>query len=215
MIARYQSLLARYDLAKQSKLASKGRLTALAAQSTHLIDAQRVLQEVARQTQAQLEYRISTLVTSALQSVYPTEQYNVKLEFVVKRGRTEAEINFVQDGEKINPLDASGGGVVAVAALALRIALWALNKDRVRNVLILDEPFVHVSPDLRPLAAQMLAELSYKLKLQMIVVTNLTEIPECADRVFRITKNRRVSTVVETTKGNEHGRCTATGNVPA
>jgi len=201
LVQRYFALQSTYTTACSQQRESKGRIRALAARATALSEAQQVLQEVARQTQAQLEYRISALVTTALQSVYPEDRYELKLEFVVKRGRTEAEIYFVQDGEKIDPMDASGGGVVAVAALALRVALWALNKDRVRNTLILDEPFVHVSPDLRRLAAQMLSELAHELKLQMIVVTNLTEIPEFADRLFQVTKEKKVSSIETNPKG--------------
>ena len=54
-------------------------------------EAQRIIQYVARQTQEQLQFRISELVSMALAAVFE-DPYTFHLEFVIRRGKTEADI---------------------------------------------------------------------------------------------------------------------------
>ena len=158
--------------------------------------AQIILQTVAKQTQQELEYHISELVTLALESVFD-DPYKFKLEFVEKRGKTEAEIWFSKNGNLIDPLTASGGGVVDIASMALRIALWNLSKPKSRNTIILDEPCRFVSKDYIPKVAELFSLLSKKLKLQFIIVTHITELIESADKVFEVSINSKGVSVVK------------------
>ena len=167
--------------------------------------AQLIIQSAAQRTQAQLEYRISELVSLALAHVFP-QPYTMVLRFENKRGRTEAGLYFKdQLGNEVCPMDASGYGVVDVAALALRITLWSLQKPRKRATLILDEPtkFLH-SKDAHAKLAQLLQDLSARLKLQFIIVTAEEWDVSMANRVFRVTKNGPES-VVEVEDANVVG----------
>jgi DNA repair ATPase RecN len=156
--------------------------------------AQVIIQQIAQQTQQELEYHISELVTLALASVFP-DPYQLKVHFVVRRGKTEADIVFARNGEEIDPLSASGGGAVDVAAFALRVALWRLSPRRSRAVLILDEPFRFLSAARLPLAGQMLRELSDRFGLQIIMVTHSRELSEFADRTFEVKQRDGISEV--------------------
>jgi DNA repair exonuclease SbcCD ATPase subunit len=145
--------------------------------------AQLIIQHVAKQTQQELEYHISNLVTMALSSIFPNP-YEFQLEFIIRRNKTEADLWLVKDNEKLDPLNATGGGVVDVTSFALRVALWSLKRPRSRNILILDEPFKNLSNDLQPKASQLLKELSDKLGLQILMVTHSQDLIEAADKVF-------------------------------
>lgn len=155
--------------------------------------AQALIQQVAQTTQQELEYRISELVTLALSSVFP-DPYQFKLRFVVRRGKTEADLLFLHGDQEIDPLSASGGGVVDVAAFALRVALWRLSNG-LRPVLVLDEPFRFVSSSYLPAAGEMLRSLSEKMGLQIVMVTHLDALVEIADRVFQVRKLTGASVV--------------------
>ena len=158
-----------------------------------LIDEARVLiQLVAQQTQQQLEYVISDIVTLALSIVFD-DPYSFKVEFVLRRGKVECDLWFERGGQLVHPLDASGGGTVDIAALALRLSLWALLKNT--PVIIIDEPFKHLSKNLHPRASTMLKELSSKLGLQIIMVSHSDDLITDADRVFEVTMKDRVSKV--------------------
>lgn len=158
--------------------------------------AQAIIQKVAKDTQSQLEFHISDIVTMALDTIFD-EPYKFKVGFVLKRNKTECELSFERDGELIDPLSASGGGVIDVASFALRIALWTLQAPKSRNTIILDEPFKFLSKDLLPRASELLIELSNKLNLQFIVVTHLDELTDCADKIFQVSIKKGVSKIWE------------------
>ncbi len=160
-------------------------------------ESQTIFQLVAKQTQQQIEYHLSDIVTVALQSVFDYP-YEFKVEFVEKRGKTECELWLVDKEQKIKPLDASGGGVVDIISLALRIALWNIKKPKSRSVIILDEPTKFVSQDLRDKVAELFTLLSKKLNLQFIIVTHIDELKECGDKIFSVTKNSKgISTIIQ------------------
>lgn len=83
---------------------------------------------------------------------------------------------FIRDGQEIDPMSASGGGVIDVAAFALRLACLLLATPRPRRLLVLDEPFRFVSAKYRPKIRALLLQLSEELGVQIILVTHITEL---------------------------------------
>ena len=133
-----------------------------------------IAQDVAQQTQQELEFRISDIVTSSLAAVFD-DPYEFKVRFDIKRSKTEAVLLFTRDGMEIDPLTASGGGVVEVAALALRIACFLISSPKPAPVLVLDEPAKCVSAGFREKYADLLETLSSKLGIQIIMITHIDE----------------------------------------
>jgi len=150
--------------------------------------------DVAIKTQQQLEYQISELVTLAFAAVFE-DPYELKVEFVQRRGKTECDIFFVRDGNKIEPMSASGGGALDIASFALRVASMRLMSANIRPLLILDEPFRFLSLDLQEKAALMLKEVSKKLGLQVIMVSHNETLIENADNHIKITNRNGFSEV--------------------
>lgn len=149
--------------------------------------ARAIIQKVARETQQSLEYHVGELVSLALTGIFP-DPYKFVVEFVERRNKSECDLWFERRGERVHPFDASGGGAVDVASFALRSSIWGLGKSR--NVLGLDEPFRFLSRELQPLASEMLAEISHRLGLQIIMITHSPDLIEGADRVFRTSLKR-------------------------
>jgi len=147
--------------------------------------AREIIREVGLKTQQQLQFHISDITSLALEAVFDNP-YKLFTEFIQRRNKTECDLYFERDGNRIDPLSASGGGTVDVASFALRVASWSIQRPRSRNVLILDEPFRYLSSDLLPKASEMLNQISKKLKLQIIMVTHAEELIENADRVFEV-----------------------------
>lgn len=148
--------------------------------------AKEVVLFVAQKTQLNIGQRISDLVTLALDSVFD-DPYTFEVEFVQRRGVTEADLWFVRDGNKLNPLLSSGGGPIDLASFALRLAVWSLAKSA--PVFVLDEPFRNLSADKHADAGILLQTLSRKLGIQIIMVSHNPEIIAGADRVFRLSKD--------------------------
>ena len=144
-----------------------------------------IIQAVTQQTQEQLQYHLSELVTLALQSILP-EPYDFKLNFTSRRNKTEVDIVLVRDSKEFDPLTCLGGGVIDFISFALRITLWSITSPHRRAVLILDEPFKHLSKDLHGKASRLLRLISSKLGMQIIMVSHSPDLIEAADKVFEV-----------------------------
>jgi len=144
-----------------------------------------IIRTVGLETQQQLQFHISDITSLALEAVFP-DPYELKVEFVERRNKTECDLRFVRDGEELNPMTSSGVGAVDVASFALRIASWSMERPRTRNVIILDEPFKFLSENYQDQASSMLKELSSRLGLQFIIVTHEPILASYADRTFEV-----------------------------
>ena len=162
-----------------------------------LEQAQVFLQRVAQDTQSQLKFQIEDIVNLALETCFPNE-YEFQLQFNIARGKTDAELVFLSQktGRPIDPMNASGGGVVDLTCFALRSARYALEQG-VDNVIILDEPFRFISRDLQARAGEILKSLSTKLGLQIVMVTHIGQMIDVADKVFEVKKNSDGRSVVK------------------
>jgi len=147
--------------------------------------AQMIINTVAQQTQDELVYHISGLVSMAMESVWEINPYTLSIEFPIKRNRTECELEFVRNGHKIPPMEAVGGGARDVACFALRVGLWSLVRPKLRNLFVLDQPFSDMDLDIQYKAGQMMKEIAEKLGIQIIMVTHSPDLIKAADRVFR------------------------------
>jgi DNA repair exonuclease SbcCD ATPase subunit len=156
--------------------------------------AREIIREIGLKTQQQLQYNISEITTLALEAVFPYP-YQLVVEFVQRRNKTECDLYFDREGSKTDPLSAAGGGVVDVASFALRVASWSMQQPRSRNTLILDEPFRYLSTDLLPKAGEMLQQISKQLNLQIIMITHEEELTENADKSFHVIMKKGISTV--------------------
>ncbi len=134
--------------------------------------AQAIFQSVAKNVQQNAHDQIAGIVSTCLSSVFD-EPYEFRIEFEQKRGKTEARLSFIRDGMAVDPLTGSGGGVVDVAAFALRLAALMLSRPAQRRLLVLDEPFRFVSANHQESLQSLVLSLSEKLDIQFLIVTHI------------------------------------------
>jgi DNA repair exonuclease SbcCD ATPase subunit len=158
--------------------------------------AREIIREVGLKTQQSLQYHISDITSMALDAVFP-DPYELVVEFVQRRNKTECDLYFVRDENQVDPLGASGVGAVDIAAFALRIASYTMMQPRTRNTIILDEPFRFLSEDYQEQASIMLKEISQRLKIQFIIVTHEQVLTSYADRIFEVKKIKKRSKVTQ------------------
>lgn len=169
-------------------------ITELTEKRDNLEHARELIREAGLRTQQQLQYHISDINSLALSAVFE-DPYELKVDFVQRRNKTECDLIFVRDGKEIDPLEASGYGAVDVASFALRVASWSMQQPRTRNVIILDEPMRFLSEDRQPYAGKMVKELSERLGLQFIIVTHEEVFSQYADKVFQVSMKDKVSQI--------------------
>lgn len=154
-----------------------------------------VIKLVGLKTQQQLQFHIGDITSLALDAVF-NDPYKLLAEFVERRGKTECDLLFEKQGEQMDPLSASGGGAVDVAAFALRVASWSMQRPKSRNVIILDEPLRFLSEEYQEKASIMIKEISEKLGIQFIIITHEPVLASYADKVFAVSIRNGVSKVV-------------------
>ena len=147
--------------------------------------AKEVVRTVGLVTQQELQFHIEDIVSMALEAVFP-DPYKFAVEFVQRRNKTECDLYFVRDENKVDPLTASGVGAVDVASFALRIASWSMMQPRTRNTIILDEPFRYLSENYQEQASKMVKEISEKLGIQFILITHEEVLTTYADKIFQV-----------------------------
>jgi|TARA_R100001530_G_C4284307_1_gene146394 DNA repair ATPase RecN len=189
---RVTTQIAQRDLVTSSLDRSTKKLVQLKERKEHIAKATIILQDVAKQTQKELEYHLGSLVTLALNAVFPDPPEFV-VKFELRRGQTECDLLFREEGEEYKPIEGSGGGPMDVASFALRVAFWSLNRNS--PVLVLDEPMRNLSPDLHEKAGEMIKDVSKKLGLQIIMVSHSETINFKADKIFVVKKRRGIATV--------------------
>jgi len=188
-MTNYKSLLdqsiGRRDALQSQKDAYLKKIDYLIERQKTIELVQALVQKVAKETQEQLKFQIEDIVKTCIDTCFPDE-YDFKVEFEIKRGKTECALKFYKNGHEIDDLlESGGGGVVDVVSLALRIASWSMGNTA--NVLVLDEPGKFVSRDLQGRFAEVISEISHKLNVQIIMNSHIPELIETSDKIFRIT----------------------------
>jgi hypothetical protein len=163
-LPRYQLAVARVKEEKRILAESEERYE-VAARS------QKLVQEVATAVQKQAHGKIASVVSKCLKAVYGEEAYSFKIAFEQKRGRTEAKLLFERDGNEFEADDV-GGGILDVAAFALRLSCILLATPKRRRFLAMDEAFRHVDATHTTAVRKLLLSLSEEMKFQFLLVTH-------------------------------------------
>jgi hypothetical protein len=147
-------------------------LTVAEARVVELSEAQRVILAVSQAVQQKAHGRVAGIVGQCLRAVFD-DPYQFDIVFERKRGRTEARLVFKRRGHEVDPTEEGGGGVVDVAAFALRVACLVLTRPAIRPCLILDEPFKHLNgAEYQERAAAILHALAEEMNIQIILAAD-------------------------------------------
>lgn len=164
--------LSEYNHAKQNVLEEKLALAGARKQLRRSLRTQEVMNAIAQKMQQEAHQKIAGIVSECLNAVYDTD-YEFQIVFDRKRGKTEARMIFLCDGKEFRPTASRGGGVIDVAAFALRLAKIMMQKPRGRRLLVLDEPFKNINgPEAQERAAFMLEAFAKRMKVQIIMVSD-------------------------------------------
>lgn len=155
-------------------------------------EANVLIQEVAKESQEKIQIQLTSLVTKAIQTIYPEAGYEFIMKFTSERGQTSVYPTLILGGNELSPLDNSGG-MAEVIAFSLRIALIAIGKKP--KVMLLDEPFTGVSAYRLPLVKEFIEQMAVDFGMQFVITTHLKELTENSDRSFRVYKEGNFSRV--------------------
>lgn len=127
------------------------------------------------------------IVTYALKYIF-NDDYKFKLEFKKRGNLKELNFNVItpECKEALDPLDSSGGGILDILSLALRISLLQLKLNKDEYFVVLDEPFKHLSKDYLENAGKFIESISEKINKQIIMITHKSDFLQIADKSIKI-----------------------------
>ena len=174
---KINELLSDFQFAKKQLRQEKQNLIEAEDNYTNTEQAQQITQQIAQTIQQQAHNKIARVVSRCLETVFDDEDYGFKIHFERKRGKTEAKLVLTKNNNEIeNPLDADSGGVLDVAAFALRLSSLILAKPKLRRLVVLDEPFKFVSAEYLQNVKLLLEGLARDFKVQFIMVTHIKQL---------------------------------------
>jgi len=145
----------------------------------NLEETRDAVQALAERIQQNMHNSIAGVVSRCLSAIFD-DPYEFKIRFEKKRNKTEAKLIFVKDGEEYDdPLNEVGGGVIDVAAFALRVASVLLSRPAKRRLLVLDEPFRNIrGKENRSRTKQMVEAMANDLGFQFVLNVDIDSYPE-------------------------------------
>lgn len=197
-MSRYRNILDRQkgqrELLRKQRTDAEVLLQGVTDRMAGLTEAREVVNNVMVATQVVIKDFIEEVVSLGLKTVFG-DPYGFKVEYEIKRNKSEASLWVTKGNEQLDPSDECGGGVVDIAAIGLRMACWALAEEKPEPVLLLDEPGKYVSRDLMEKFGIMLKEASQLLGLQVIMVSHDATLIEQSDQAFQVTQTNGISDV--------------------
>ena len=187
------------SILKASKIKYEEQISAKQTSLEYILEAQTLLQQTAQKTQSRLSFHISNFISSNLEAIWGEDAYTFSMEFIEKRNKTEVSM-LLHTPEGDVSLDSlnnvrGGGGVLDIVAFGLRIALWSLQSQK-QKVMILDQPLSNLDQEHLPKAGELIKELSEKLGIQFIIINHNPALAEIADNTIEVVKENNVSKVI-------------------
>jgi len=151
------------------------------------LKAVEILNLVQKTTTEKIKESFETIVGYALKYIY-SDDYSFELEFNRRGnlGTMDFNIKTPEFSESADPNDTSGGGVLDICALALRMVLLEVSQPKVEGCIILDESLKHLSKDYLFKASQFLNEINKKLGRQILFITHQQEFIDNAEHSIEI-----------------------------
>ena len=121
-VAKYNRLLGMQNMLTSQREKLSSDITSLRSLSLSIDAASTLVQDTAKETQEKIRVHLNSLVTKALQTVYPEDIHYFDLKFVSERGQTSVYPTLIKGENELDPLDNSGG-MAEIIAFALRNSL--------------------------------------------------------------------------------------------
>lgn len=142
--------------------------------------------------QRKFQKSTAIIVSEGLSHVFG-EELELKIVSSTKSDMDAVEFIMIKNGEEEDIMDGQGGGYIGIIAFLLRVLLIMASRPLLRLLLVMDEPFAHVSPEYRQPLAEMAAALIDRLGFQVIMVTQEREYVDVADVAYSFEKVKNIT----------------------
>lgn len=161
-----------------------------------------ILQSLEKKWRGAFEQALATVVSEGLSAVFG-RPITISIESKLARGVASVNITMTDGDVTTSILGAEGGSVVNVVSFLLRVLLTISVRPPLRRLLVLDEPFSHVSTEYRPALCQLLREMAQRLEIQIVLVSHEEELADAAIVTYLVEKPGDEAEVKRLTGPNE------------
>jgi DNA repair exonuclease SbcCD ATPase subunit len=185
--SRMDSVSGQCDMLSEQIESGKNRLDEIFNKQLIYVKAIEVLDMAQQVTRVTIKDGFESIVTYALQFILGNA-YRFELDFGRWGKYHEVNMNVLTEEftEPYDPMDTSGGGVVDIVSLALRVAIMELHKPDIQGPIILDESFKHLSRQHLFRAGAFLNALAERVGRQIIMVSHKSELVKMAHKAIEV-----------------------------
>ena len=195
-LVQINQILARHEGAREAladTLAeAEARVTATNDESELLRIVLDRLQGMEEVWQRKFQQSTEVIVSEGLSHVFG-EVLEFKIVPSTKSDMSAVKFIMIKDGEEEDIMEGQGGGYIGIIAFLLRVLLIMASRPLLRLLLVLDEPFAHVSAEYRQPLGEMAAALIDRLGFQVIMITQEREYVAVADLAYNFEKVKKIT----------------------
>lgn len=190
-------LRAKYKLFERNKKDFDEKIIKLSEEIQLLSLGKQFLIDFSEFSRESIKERLEGLANTALKAIYTDTVLIFKL-IGDKQKRGLVYVPYLESDGVLTPLEkASGGGVLDIVSLSLRISFLKFFEGSLRQTLILDEPFKNLDTERLVLAVEWLKMIAKQLNIQFIIVTHITTLIDRADMGYKFQKIDGVTQVAQ------------------
>lgn len=185
---RLQYLEGQQELLSKQYEENLATIASTEAKNDIFLKASTLLQLVSEKTRERSIEKMEAIVTQAIQEVYGDKALRFKIAFENKRNAVSVEFKLWDENLKqfLNIVRCEAGGIRDIIAAILRLVVIDLYSPRIEGPVLLDEIGVHISQEYRSRFGKFLQEYSRLTGRQVILISHLEKVNECADRKIRM-----------------------------
>jgi DNA repair exonuclease SbcCD ATPase subunit len=191
------NLVAQFNTIKSTLARNVSKLEDIRKELCLVEAGRKLLIDFTEYNRTRIKEKLEKLVNLALRCIFADKQ----IEFVLLPNKTKRGVVYEMycrtDGVLTELSDSHGGGVLDVVSLALRISFLRIFSSKLRQTMILDEPFKNLDSERIGNAILWLKNISKDFAMQFIIVTHIEALVDNSDKVFRVSINNGASEVVD------------------
>lgn len=169
------------------------KIESLNKENKILQDTKNILLEAIKIINDRFKQKLESISTNIVQKVFQ-RNIKIKVEYSEKSYGVETKIKIIENDIELDFEDDMGGSIIEVISLITRLILREMSVTKLRNTIILDEPF-NWAGDLITLIAKIIKEFSKNI--QFIILTHDERLEDIADRIYKVERQFNISKVTK------------------
>jgi DNA repair exonuclease SbcCD ATPase subunit len=192
----YELISAKVSMLKKEIDNNTNSISNLQQEITLLNSSKQFLISYSEFSKEKVKEKLENLANTALRAVFTDKSIVFRIISDRQKRGLYYDLMVETDGEIMPLFDGKGGGVMDIISIAMRISFLKLFQHKLRQSIILDEPFKNLDSDRVTLAIEWLKTVSRELEIQFIIVTHIPSLIDSADKAFKMNINNGKSEVV-------------------